>query len=126
MIKKRVSYMTKASKAAIESGVELANRARRADALWSEHDYKTASRSRETTFSALCDYIQKVSDIAERCADPTTTDKGRYEALQELIVRDVDPVEEMFGKDSALIGFSTDTIRNRIEAFGYKLVKDGE
>lgn len=113
--------MTKASKAAIKRGVELANRAYGAGALWNERDYNKGSHP---TFVALCDYIQKASDIAERCADPTTTDKDRYEALQELIVKDVDPVEEMFGKDSALIGFSTDTIRNRIEAFGYRLVKD--
>lgn len=113
--------MTKASKAAIESGVELANRARRADALWSEHDY---DKDRRTIFTELCDYIQKVSDIAERCADPTTTDKDRYEALQELIVRDLDPVDEIFGRDSGLLGFTSSTIRSRIEAFGYKLVKD--
>lgn len=83
-------------------------------------------RLAEWIIEAVAERIQKASDIAERCADPTTTDKDRYEALQEMIVRDVDPVEEMFGKDSALTGFSTDTIRNRIEAFGYKLVKDGE
>lgn len=109
--------MTKASQAAIRRGVELANLAFGADALWSERDYKNGI----STFTALCDYIQRASDIAERCASSAL----RCDALlQELIVKDVDPVEEMFGKDSALIGFSTDTIRNRIDAFGYKLVKD--
>lgn len=107
--------MTEASKAAISAARKY---------MGHKDPRAVAARLAEWIIGAVAEHIQKVSDIAERCADPATSDRDRYEALQELIVKDVDPVEEMFGKDSALTGFSADTIRNRIEAFGYKLVKD--
>lgn len=119
----------KTSRAAIERAAELANEQcikAKTIGRWSAREYSKDNFQNPAiqSFIAFSDYVQKVSDIAERRAQSCMSDKDRYEALQELVVKDIDPVEEIFGKDGTVIGFPTDAIRKRIEAFGYKLVKD--
>lgn len=118
--------MTDISQAAKERAVELANEAQTEELrflpiVWEDRDVCELNGP----LFALAKYIDKVSGIAERVSQSAVSDKVRYDMLQQLVVKDVDPLADaLIALGYPSVSTETRHLKEHMAKAGYKIVKD--